>query len=61
MIEEILYRVTFSQCVIYVIADSYAEAEKLALKAMHNQDIIYNITKEGKVFRPKTKTITIDV
>lgn len=61
MIKETLYKATFSQCVIYVIANNYAEAEKLALEAMHNSDIIYNISKEGKVFRPKTKTITIDV
>lgn len=61
MIKETLYKATFSQCVIYVIANNYAEAEKLALGAMHNSDIIYNISKEGKVFRPKTKTITIDV
>lgn len=61
MIKETLYKVTFSQCIIYVIANNYAEAEKLALEAMNNSDIIYNISKEGKVFRPKTKTITIDV
>lgn len=65
MIEEKLYKVELSGRCFHVIANNFAEAEQFAMKVIEEYKIqnnpIYRIELNGKVYRPKTKTITIDV
>lgn len=66
MIEENLYVIELSGYTFNVIANSFAEAEKIALEVISIRDKyrgqhIYDIHKNGCVFRPKTKTITVEL
>lgn len=59
MIEEKLYEIEGSGYLFYVVANDFGEAEKIANEVSINK--IYTITLKGKVYRPKTKTVTIDI
>lgn len=67
MIEETLYKIEIPGYCFGVIANSYGEAETIAKqvfksdKCLQENVSIYRIYKDGYVYRPKTKTITIDV
>ena len=67
MIEETLYKIESQGYCFGVIANSYGEAETIAKEAiksnkrLQGSTDIYRIYKDGYVYRPKTKTVTIDV
>lgn len=67
MIEAKLYKISTQNNQFHVIADSYAQAEAIAQQYLSNRysDIahrtIYEISSDGYVYYPKTKTITIEV
>lgn len=67
MIKETLYKIEIPGYCFGVIANSYGEAETIAKEAIKSDKClqantnIYRIYKDGYVYRPKTKTVTIDV
>lgn len=64
MIEGQLYSIDTSRWLFNVIAKDFAEAEKIALEVIKEKGEsinIYEIKRNGNVYYPKTKTITIEI